>query len=52
MWPIQINHFAKDVEHLEKHAKMTANNQMQPKILSLLIYEVSIDNTLDRAVSY
>ena len=49
----RFNHFAKVVEHrnmirhLEKHAKTTANTQMQPKILSLLIYEVIIDNTLD-----
>ena len=30
---------------LEKHAKTTANTRMQPKIPSLLIYEVLIDNT-------
>ena len=34
--------------HLEKHAKTTANTRIQPKILSLLIYEVLIDNTLDK----
>ena len=34
---------------LEKHAKMTANTRIQPKIQLLLIYEVLIDNTLDRA---
>ena len=38
IWPISVNHFAKVVEHrnmfwrLEKHAKTTANTQMQPKI--------------------
>ena len=34
---------------LEKHAKTTENTQRLPKILALLIYEVLIDNTLDRA---
>ena len=48
----------KVVEHrnmfwrLEKHAKTTANTRMQPKILSLLIYEVLIDNTLDRVAMF
>ena len=37
---------------LEKHAKTTANTRMQPKIPSLLIYEVLIDNTLNRAAMF
>ena len=37
---------------LEKHAKMTANTRIQPKILPLYIYEVLIDNTLDRAAMF
>ena len=37
---------------LEKHAKTTANTRMQPKIPSLLIYEVLIDYTLNRAAMF
>ena len=37
---------------LEKHSKTTANTRMQPKIPSLLIYEVLIDNTLNRAAMF
>ena len=37
---------------LEKHAKTTANTRIQPKIPSLLIYEVLIDNTLNRAAMF
>ena len=36
---------------LEKHAKTTANTRMQPKIPSLLIYEVLIDN-MNRAAMF
>ena len=38
--------------HLEKHAKTTVNTQMQTKNLSLLIYEMLFDNTLDRAAMF
>ena len=54
----QFNHFAKVVEHrnmfwhLEKHAKTTANTRMQLKISTLLIYEVLIDNTLNRVAMF
>ena len=37
---------------LERHAKTTANTRMQPKISTLLIYEVLIDNTLNRAAMF
>ena len=37
---------------LEKLSKTTANTRMQPKIPSLLIYEVLIDNTLNRAAMF
>ena len=37
---------------LEKHAKTTTNTIIQPKIQSLLIYEVLNDNTLDRAAMF
>ena len=37
---------------LERHAKTTANTRMQPKNPSLLIYEVLIDNTLNRAAMF
>ena len=38
--------------HLEKHAKTTAHTRMQPKMSTLLIYEVLIDNTLNRAAMF
>ena len=37
---------------LEKCALMAANNRIYPKIASLVIYEVLIDNTLDRAAIF
>ena len=37
---------------LEKHAKTAANTRVQPKIPSLLIYEVLINNTLNRAAMF
>ena len=55
---IRFSHFAKVGEHwnmfwhLEKHAKTTVNTQMQTKNLSLLIYEMLFDNTLDRAAMF
>ena len=38
--------------HLGKRALMAANNRREPKIASLVIYEVLLANTLDRAAIF